>query len=163
FPNLIYPDAARIVFLESRNDAHGISEMPISEPDAGDVAAASRALEEPSLTASQSSLLHAGDTPRRIQGRRVGPEFFRLLRVAPALGRALDTRDEQGVIVLSDGLWRSSFGGDRGVVGTSVRLDGGTVTIVGVMPPLFDGDAEFWTPLAGTLAGARRDDRQFEL
>ena len=163
FPNLIYPDAWRIVCLESRNDARGIAETTISEPDGRDVATASRTLRGASLAAAQSSLLRVGATPRRVRGRRVDPEFFRLLRVAPALGRTLGAGDAQGVIVLSDALWRSAFGGDRGVIGKSVRLDGGAVTVAGVMPPLFDGDADFWTPLAGTVSGARRDDRQFDL
>jgi putative ABC transport system permease protein len=163
FPRLIYPDSSRIVFLESRNDARGIAEMMISAPDARDVAASARTLQGMSVAASQSSILRAGDVARRIQGRRVDPAFFDTLRVPPALGRALSDGDEPGVIVLSDGLWRSQFGADPGLVGSPIRLDGGTVTVVGVMPRLFDGDADFWTPLGGALAGAPRDDRQYDL
>ena len=40
FPRLIYPDAGRVVFLESKNDARGLAEMMISAPDARDVAQA---------------------------------------------------------------------------------------------------------------------------
>jgi putative ABC transport system permease protein len=163
FPHLIYPGAARIVFLESRNDGRGIADMMMSAPDARDVAQASRTLAGTSLAASQSSILRVGEDARRVQGRRVDREFFALLQVQPSLGRALRADDEPGAIVLSDALWRSQFGADRGVVDRAVRLDGGTATVVGVMPPLFDGDAEFWTPVGDALSSARRDDRQYDV
>ena len=163
FPHLIYPDAQRIVFVESKNDARGIAEMMVSAPDASDVALASHAVAGASVAASQSSILRTGEMTRRVQGRRVDPGFFALLQVRPALGRTLADGDEQGVIVLSDALWRSQFGGSAGVLGSAIRLDGGTATVVGVMPALFDGDADFWTPLSGALAAAPRDDRQYDL
>jgi putative ABC transport system permease protein len=40
-------------------------------------------------------------------------------------------------------------------------LDGGIVTVVGVMPPGFDSDVDFWVPLSSGVSGFRRDDRQF--
>jgi putative ABC transport system permease protein len=163
FPNLIYPGASRIVFLESRNDAHGIAGMRMSAPDARDVAAASRTLQGVSVAASQSSILRTADGASRVQGRRVDPDFFELLQVPPALGRTLGAGDEQGVIVLSDALWRSELAANPAVVGSALRLDGGTTTVVGVMPRFFDGDADFWTPLAGSIDAASRDDRQFDL
>ena len=79
-----------------------------------------------------------------------------------ALGRTLIAADGPGVIVLADSLWRSQFAADPAVVGRTVRLDGGTVEIVGVMPPKFDADAEFWAPLT-VDAGAPRNDRQYSV
>jgi putative ABC transport system permease protein len=163
FPHLIYPDAGRIVFLETKNEAEGIAEMMMSGPDAGDVARASRLLQGSSVSASQSSILRAGDQVRRIQGRRVDSGFFPLMQVPPALGRAVREGDAPGVIVLSDSLWRSQFGADAAIVGAPVHVDGGSVTVIGVMPPLFDGDADFWTPLGSPLDTSPRDDRQFDL
>ena len=163
FPRLIYPDARRIVFLESRNDARGIAEMMLSAPDARDVAQASRTLRGVSVAASQSSILRLKDTVRRVQGRRVDPGFFSLLEVQPSLGRVLRGGDDPGVIVLSNGLWRSQFGADPGIIERAMDLDGGTVVVVGVMPPLFDGDADFWTPIATALSSAPRNDRQYDV
>jgi putative ABC transport system permease protein len=163
FPRLIYPDASRIVFLESKNDARGIAEMMNSAPDARDAAPAVHQLTGICVSASQSSILRVGDTVRRVQGRRVDPGFFAVLQVPPAAGRILRDGDEPGVIVLSDTLWRSQYGADPTIVGTAIRLDGGSATVIGVMPPLFDGDADFWTPLAGAAAAAPRDDRQYEV
>jgi predicted permease len=162
FPRLIYPNAGRIVFLESRNEARGIEEMMISAPDARDIAAASRTLDPVSVSAGQSSILRIDGTARRVQGRRVEPGFFALMGVPPERGRVF-TGNETDVIVLSDSLWRAQFGSDAAIVGKPIRLDGGVVTVVGVMPRLFDGDADFWTPLGTALAAAARDDRQYDL
>ena len=163
FPRLIYPDASRLVFVESRNHARGLVGMLVSAPDAADIAAASRTLTHASVTADQSSVLRVGTAARRVSGRRVSPAFFEAMGVPVSHGRALGAADQPGVIVLSDRLWRTHFGADASIVGRPVRLDGGLVTVIGIMPPRFDIDAEFWTPLASSLAGFARNDRQFTL
>jgi predicted permease len=162
FPRLIYPAASGIVFLESKNDVRHLAGMPVSAPDAMDIATQSRTLEQAALAADQTSILRIGTTARRVNGRRVTPAFFATMGVRPALGRALTPGDDQAGIVLGDRLWRSAFASDPEVVGRGVGLDGGVVTVVGVMPARFDTDAEFWTTLAST-AGYARDDRQFTL
>ena len=115
------------------------------------------------MTADQTSILRQGSAPKRISGRRVQPTFFDVLRVAPSLGRVLASSDGQDAIVVSDALWRNDLGADPAIVGRPVRLDGGIVTVVGVMPPRFDVDADFWVPLSTSLAGFARNDRQFML
>src|SRR4029077_15143211 len=78
------------------------------------------------------------------------------LGVQPATGR-LFTRDEEehesgGRIILSHGLWEREFGGDRGVIGRSVRLDGTPHVIVGIMPATFSfptRESAFWTLVPG--------------
>ena len=163
FPSLIYPEASRIVFLESRNHQRGLIGMPVSAPDALDIVAATHTLDLPSLTADQTSILRQGASAKRVTRRRVMPSFFEVMRVPPSLGRMLAANDGQDAIVLSDGLWRNELGTDPAIVGRPIRLDGGTVTVVGVMPPRFDADADFWVPLSPSLAGFARDDRQFTL
>jgi putative ABC transport system permease protein len=89
--------------------------------------------------------------PRRIEIATVTPELLPVLGVAPMLGRvfSLDDRDRDAVVI-SYGLWQSQFGGDRGVIGRLVRLDGGTRTIIGVMPRGFyfpNRETEMWSAL----------------
>jgi putative ABC transport system permease protein len=163
FPRLIYPDPYRIIFLESHNTIRNLGPLPVSAPDAADVAAASRSLELPSLSADQSSILREVEPARRIGGRRVPHTFFEVMRVPPAQGRALSAADGPEAFVMSAGLWRSAFGADPGVVGRAIRLDGGTVTVVGIMPDRFDEDADFWVGWAGPGASVPRDDRQYTL
>jgi putative ABC transport system permease protein len=98
----------------------------------------------------------AGDTqPERPDGQRVSSGYFRVLGIAPALGRdfhaADDERNGPKVVILGDALWRRRFGGDPMVVGREVRLDDDLYTVAGVMPAGFDNvlasSAELWSPL----------------
>lgn len=86
----------------------------------------------------------------------VTPGFFSVFPARPLLGRSLSDDDGiQGaapVVVLSEALWRNRFGGDPGVIGTSMALDQRAFTIVGVMPagfrtPFFDKAEQTWIPL----------------
>ena len=98
--------------------------------------------------------LSGGDRPERVQGYQVTADFFTVLGVGPALGRTLDASDEvwgrHHQVVISDSLWHRRFGGDAGIVGRAIRLDGETRTIVGVAPRGFDFPfgTEVWAPLA---------------
>ena len=90
--------------------------------------------------------------PERLQGARVSWNYFTLLGVPMALGRAFAEGDAQGdgnQVVLADGLWRRRFGGRPDVVNSTTTLDGHHVTIVGVAPAAlrFPAAAEFWQPL----------------
>ena len=90
-----------------------------------------------------------------ITGAYVTRRFFALLGVQPALGRTF-TADEQqgtgpGVVLLSYGLWQRRFGGDSGVVGRTMILDGEPATIIGVLPASFGfpSGASVWRPFFG--------------
>ena len=82
------------------------------------------------------------EQPENVPAARVGADFFRLIGVAPALGRTFtpeeDTPSGAQVAVLSDRLWRGRFGSDSSVVGREVRLDGRPATVIGVMPASLD-------------------------
>jgi len=62
--------------------------------------------------------------------------LFSTLRVAPLLGQAPAAADSD-TILLSHGLWQRLFGGDPGIIGRQLRIDGNSLTVVGVMPPDF--------------------------
>jgi putative ABC transport system permease protein len=73
-------------------------------------------------------------------GAVVSAEFFETLGVQPGLGRTFRSEEERAgadVVVLSDGVWRSEFGGSAAAIGSSLSLNGRPFTIVGVMPPGF--------------------------
>jgi putative ABC transport system permease protein len=106
----------------------------------------------------ESFNLSGSDTPENVDGARVGADFFSLLGVAPALGRAFRPEEDAPgsaaeVVVLSDGLWRRRFEADRSVVGREIRLDGRPHTVIGVMPAALDytvWDEELWVPTGFT-------------
>ena len=101
--------------------------------------------------------LQGTERPLRINVCYVTGGLMPMLGVAPALGRLIiPPNDDPGVgtvIVLSDRLWRSAFGGDPNVIGREMHLDGGKAIIAGVMPPSFEFPAgaadpsEIWVPL----------------
>ena len=88
----------------------------------------------------------------RVGRSSVTTDFLAVLRVQPSLGRGFQKADDlpgrDGVVLLSDHLWRSHFAADPRVLGTNVTLDGAPHTIIGVMPPVFafPPDADLWTP-----------------
>jgi predicted permease len=90
----------------------------------------------------------------RVVGAPVTPSLFGLLGETPALGRFFYPDEARsgadGVLVLSDRLWRERFGAEPSVVGRGVVVDGRPYTIVGVARPGFafpNPDALMWTPL----------------
>ena len=112
----------------------------------------------------------AGDgvEPERVSGTAVSASLLPLLGVAPAAGRAFEEGEDRPgaarVVILGHGLWQRRFGGDRSVVGRTLRVNGEPHTVVGVMPPRFKFPefAELWVPLAPRLTDAQRaarDDR----
>ncbi|MBA2305127.1 MAG: ABC transporter permease, partial [Acidobacteria bacterium] len=95
--------------------------------------------------------LVGGGEPRRLAVAPLTSEVLPLLGVAPALGRVFrsDEQDDR-TVVLSHGLWQSQFGGDAGVLGRTVTLNGASYSIIGVMPPTFsfpDRNVQLWTAL----------------
>lgn len=90
----------------------------------------------------------------RIPGAAVSWNYFQLLGVAPALGRAFqeieDAPNAERVVVLGDGVWRRRFGADPGIVGRALTLNDEPWTVVGVMPASFRPPmigAQIWRPL----------------
>ncbi|MEJ2679384.1 MAG: ABC transporter permease, partial [Gemmatimonadota bacterium] len=91
---------------------------------------------------------------RQLPAEIVSPGFLRILGITPSLGRGLRPEDDQpgaiGGAVISTALWKGRYGGDPGVLGRSIKLDGIPFTIVGVAPAGFRGlafDAQIWAPL----------------
>ena len=80
--------------------------------------------------------------PEAADGVLVSGDYYRTLRLAPALGRLLDAADDrrgQTVAVLSHAYWQRRFGGRADVIGTTIELNKVPFTIVGVEPSGFSG------------------------
>ena len=111
--------------------------------------------------------LAAGGHAEYVQQQRVSTGFFRLIGVPPHVGREFDAGEDRdggpAAVILSDGLWRRLFAADRRVVGKTVMVRGEAATIVGVMPPGFQGlfRADLWTPLRPSTTGEGSGDNYF--
>ncbi len=111
--------------------------------------------------------LRGNDTPERVSGFKVSPEFFQSLGVKVHSGRAfLAEEGKAGAppsAVIGHGLWQRAFGGDASVVGRSVVMNGVSHTVVGIAAQgfQFPEGAEIWSPLVLQAPGAAPRDRRF--
>jgi putative ABC transport system permease protein len=100
--------------------------------------------------------LTGGPDAERLQGLIVSSGFFASLGTPPVLGRGFVAADEQWgshrVVVLTDGLWQRSFGGNPAIVGRTITLNTQPYTVVGVLPPSFSflgrDDLRVFVPMA---------------
>jgi predicted permease len=87
--------------------------------------------------------LTGGGEVRRISGNYVSGDYFRALGVQMELGRPIRLEDDQrgcsGVVVLSNGYWRTAFGADPNVIGKTMSFEGHALPIVGVADQRFFG------------------------
>jgi predicted permease len=104
------------------------------------------------------TLRAAGGDVERMAGEIVSSDYFAVLGVRPALGRAFAPYDDELLgahpeVVLSYGLWERRFGADRAILGRQLSLNGRAFTVVGVAARGFHGarplaDPAFWLPLS---------------
>jgi macrolide transport system ATP-binding/permease protein len=102
------------------------------------------------------NLSAAGQT-QRVFAVMASADYFSVLGVTPALGRLFLAAEDSGrgahpVAVLGFGAWKRTFGGDTGIVGRTILLNGQSYTIIGVTPAEFKGmipvvSASLYVPL----------------
>ena len=170
---LPFPEADRVVGIGDVYPTITPNDILSNDvPSYYDRLAAVSALEEQALFTLWFDTLVIDGIAEEVRGLRATPSLFRVLRVAPALGRTFaDAEGEIGAeqrIVLSYGLWQRLYGGDPSALGRELRLGwtGRPYTVIGVMPQdfaFFDrgyaGHArtpgqpvQFWIPFAPTPA-----------
>jgi putative ABC transport system permease protein len=98
--------------------------------------------------------LEGGDTPQRVPGIRVSANYFDVLGIKPALGRAFisgeDVAGHERVVVIGDDLWRRNFASDPNIVNQTIAVNGQKYTVVGVMPRELSAlyrTVQVWSPL----------------
>ena len=148
---LPYPEADRLVAVtrfQAAGGGYGISHDRDTSAFLTDYATSFSSLAATSGSPGLTLASPAGT--ENVRNLRVSAEYFRVLGVAPAAGRAFVERDERAAstVVLSHGVWLRHFDGSRAAVGGSVRLGGRPYTIIGVMPPSFQSfpQVDVWTP-----------------
>ena len=158
---LPYKDPDRLVVLWERQPGRGNDRNVVSVPNFEAWRSRARSFDGMAALVPLPATIGVAPNPEHVMGAEVSPGYFETLGVSPALGRTFASNEEQNggadVIVLSDGFWRSHFGGDDQVIGRTLALDGRPHTIVGVMPSSFDpprfawlNDQAFWRPFGPT-------------
>jgi putative ABC transport system permease protein len=155
---LPYYDPDRLVAVWGRFDPESgfdFPEFPLSNPEYIDYREHSRALSAIAAHRTSSvTVTTAGTEPEKVPIALVTANLFGVLGASPVLGRTFSSDEDRpngpAVVVLSHGYWQSRFGGDSRVSGSTIRVNGEPVTVVGVMPQGFAyplNTTRMWMPL----------------
>lgn len=153
---LPFPDAERLVSVWGRTET--VNQSVASWPEFVDWREQSQSFDVMAVWRPQSVNLTASGEPERIVGAFVSASLFPMLGAPPQLGRVFEPAETEPstvrpVAVLSQGLWQRRFGGDPGILGRSLVLNGQPMTVIGVMGPELDaGRAPFDAYFLGTDA-----------
>ncbi len=147
---LPYPNANRIVAIQEVNKQGRPGQ--VTGPNFLDWRAQNTVFEHLAAIKITNVNLNFSDRAERIDLAQTSANFFDVFGVGPQHGRLFVAGDEQAghapVVVLSDGLWRSRFGADPGLIGQQISLDSKSYTVVGIAPPGFNypRKTEAWLP-----------------
>jgi putative ABC transport system permease protein len=131
----LHPD--ELVVVSSANATEGFSGLQISAADLLALREKSRSFDAISGLDYRDVNLSGESGPERVTAGEVVSDLLPLLGMGPALGRGFSASEAEAVgeTILSDRLWRSRFGGAPDALGRTLRVDGASFTIVGVLPP----------------------------
>jgi putative ABC transport system permease protein len=172
---LPFPNAERLVVVWERFSKNPEDFNIVSAPNYWDFAKQNHSFEHIAIFDSAGrgyNLAPNGENrePEQVSGVRVSSTFFDVLGVQPFIGRNFLPEEEvlgkDKVVILSYGLWKTRYGGDRGLVGKTTRIDGDDFTVIGVMPPDFrwqfwSGQRQLWVPVGYTKTDQNRDENSF--
>src|SRR5260370_659539 len=137
--SLPFPDPDRLVRIYFNNPGVGLRNVRFSVPEFDDLITQTNVFEDVSVIVSGPTNLTGAKQPAHLEMMEVSPNYFSMLGATPELGRLFGPQDFAlgfaPVVVISDALWRRSYGADPGVLGRSLRLDDDLYTIVGVLSP----------------------------
>jgi predicted permease len=155
---LPYKDPSQLVNVWGSSADYPGFRMTLSVPEFNDLKSQNRSFE--SMAAYRNSAMNwtgHGD-PEVISITEISHDFFPALGVSPAAGRIFtpeeDVPGKDQVVILSDALWKTRFGGDPAIIGKTITLDTSPYTVVGIMPRNFqfqdsgDESPTAWKPLA---------------
>jgi putative ABC transport system permease protein len=160
-----YAEPDRLVKIESIYAKTTGSVQGASQLDLDDWRRHTSSFEKIGLHITYPAILNTGGGPSQsVRLTFVTAQMLDALGVSPIIGRVF--KPEEDIVggdtlkaVLSYGLWQTTFGGDRNVLGSVTRLRGATYTIVGVLPPgfRFPERSDIWVPLQARYAGYKAE------
>ena len=149
---LPYADAERLVILWNRSPGLNITEDWFSTAQYFDVRDGHHGFEQIGIAIGANYNWTGLGEPERIGAIRVSSSLLPMLGVRPAAGRLFGHEDDEpgaAAAILSSGTWMRRFGGDIGVIGRSITLNGRSYQIVGTLPPSFSLPREVLPTLGG--------------
>jgi predicted permease len=153
-----FPHPERLVYINTAAPKWNLDAVGINYPDFDRWHKDQKLFEAITIYDTGNFTIADGSGAERIRGAQMTYDFPKVFGVEPILGRTFTAEEDRPkgppVVVISAALWRERFGGDSAVLGRTLRLDGVTRTIIGVMPAeaSFPDDVRLWVPLAGDPA-----------
>lgn len=150
-----FPQPDRLVYINETAPRWNLEVVGVNYPDFVQWRNAQKLFESIALYSTDAFNVADAAGAERIRGAFVTWDFARVLRVEPLIGRTFTEAEDKPkgppVVVLGEALWKERFGGDRAVIGRTLRLDGVARTIVGVVPAAasFPDDVRLWVPMGG--------------
>lgn len=133
-------DAGRLVEIAETRLDRGITEADFAEANFWDVRSYNHSFDEvASYHYDEANLTGIGE-PEKVVASNVTAGFLRTLSVSPILGRDFSYDEDRNgysnsVVIIGNTFWKTRFGGDPNIIGKTLRLDGRSYTVVGVLPP----------------------------
>ena len=150
---LPYQDAERLVILWNRAPGIGIVEDWFSTGQYFDIKNGHSGFEDVAIAIGATWNLTGDGEPERVGTLRVSSNLLPMLGVPAALGELLSAADDQpgqtGRALISHGTWIRRYGGNPGVIGRSLTLNGQPYIVIGVLPTSFDLPREVLPTLGG--------------
>ncbi|HYZ84441.1 MAG TPA: ABC transporter permease [Bryobacteraceae bacterium] len=151
---------SELMSIETRQSAkisESRSAQPLSLPNLEDVAAQNTVFRSlAGYTSPQTMTWDQGDLPQRLFAEFVTGDYFPTLGLRPARGRFF-AREEDGrpakraIAILNYATWQNKFGADESILNKEIRINGVSVTVIGIAPPSFIGvnavfGPDLWLP-----------------
>jgi len=137
---LPFRDADRLVAIAERRAGSRDTNIPVSGHEFAAWNGSNHVFERMAISRGAAFNLTGAGEPEAIQGVLVSASYLPTMGLAPTLGRPFlegeDAAGRNGVVILSDGLWRRRFGADPNIIGRAITLDDQSFSVVGVMGPL---------------------------
>lgn len=167
---LPFRESDRLVLLIGNVEREKVERRGNSYPDHADWRQTAKSFEDIGAYSPLTATLRSSGEPERLPAESVTPAYFSILGITPQAGRTFREDEDvvegrDAVVILSDALWRRSFGADPNILNTTVTLGTRSFQVVGIMPPGFTGlsdTAQLWIPFAmGGNGMASRGGRGF--
>lgn len=159
---LAYREPDRLVWMNESGPE--VADRWLSYPNFVDWRARNTSFEVMSTLRGWSMTITGGDQPLDLNARMVAADYFKVMGVAPLMGRPFSSDDDRPganpVAILSHGFWQSQFAGDKDILGKTITLDDRAYTVIGVVPQSFahQGPPPLWVPM-GPQNWKQRDVR----
>jgi putative ABC transport system permease protein len=159
---LPYPQPDRLVWMNEAGDE--VSNRMVSYPNFVDWRERNHLFESLTTYRTWNMTLTGAGEPQSISAGMVTADYFKVMGVAPILGRAFLAEDDRPgsnpVVVISFGFWQKHFAGDAAVISKTLTLDDRPFTVIGVTPESFahQGPPPFWVTI-GPMNWTDRDVR----